>query len=104
MEMTFNRNIVYSDRNERHYLYLGTDTIKSDEGKVIQEFVHFAEIINVEKDIIIDKHARLIFYGTLLEISRNDTKLKEFTEYKKLPSHIGKYHFNEVKLVKVDTT
>lgn len=104
MEKTFNRNIVYSDRNERHYLYLGTDTIKSDRGKVIQEFVHFAEIINVEKDIIIDKHARLIFHGTLLEISSNRDRLSELTEYKKLPSHIGKYHFNEVKLVKVDTT
>lgn len=104
MEKTFNRNIVYSDRNERHYLYLGTDTIKSDNGKTIQEWVHFAEITNIEKDIVIDKHARLIFHGTLLEISGNSERLSELTEYRRLPSHIGKYHFNEVRLVKVDTT
>lgn len=104
MERAFNRNIVYSTTNGRYYLYLGTDTVKSDSGNVIQEWIHFAEITNIEKDIVIDKYSRLIFYGTLLEISRNDTKLKELTEYKKLPSHIGKYHFNEVKLVKVDTT
>lgn len=104
MERTFNKNIVYSDRNERHYLYLGTDTIKSDSGKTIQEWIHFAEITNIEKDIVIDKYARLIFHGTLLEISRNDIKLKELTEYRRLPNHIGKYHLNEVRLVKADTT
>lgn len=104
MERAFNRNIVYLDKSGMYYLYLGTDTIKSNSGKTIQEWVHFAEIINVEKDIVIDKHARLIFHGALLEISQNDIKLKELTEFKKLPSHIGKYHFNEVRLVKVDTT
>lgn len=104
MERTFNRNIVYSDKSGMYYLYLGKDTIKSDEGKVIQEWIHFVEIDNTEKDIVVDKYSRLIFYGTLLEISRNDTKLKELTEYRRLPSHIGKYHFNEVRLVKVDTT
>lgn len=104
MERVFDRNIVYSDKNGIYYLYLGTDTTKSDSGKTIQEWIHFVEIDNTEKDIVVDKYSRLIFYGTLLEISRNDTKLKELTEYKKLPSHIGKYHFNEVKLVKVDTT
>lgn len=104
MERAFNRNIVYSDKNGIYYLYLGTDTVKSDSGKIIQEWIHFAEITNIEKDIVIDKHARLIFHGTLLEISQNDIKLKELTEYKRLPSHIGKYHFNEVRLTKVDTT
>lgn len=104
MERTFNRNIVYSDKNGMYYLYLGTDTIKSDKGKVIQEWVHFAEITNIEKDIVIDSYSRLIFHGTLLEISGNSERLSELTEYRRLPSHIGKYHFNEVKLVKVDTT
>lgn len=104
MERAFNKNIVYLDKNGMYYLYLGTDTVKSDSGRVIQEWVHLAEITNIEKDIVIDKYSRLIFHGTLLEISRNDAILDELTEYKKLPSHIGKYHFNEVKLVKVDTT
>lgn len=104
MERVFDRNIVYSDKSGMYYLYLGTDTIKLDKGKVVQEWVHFAEINNVEKAIVIDKYSRLIFHGTLLEISQNDIKLKELTEFKKLPSHIGKYHFNEVRLVKVDTT
>lgn len=104
MERAFNRNVVYSDKSGMYYLYLGTDTVKSDNGKVIQEWIHFTEITNIEKDIVIDKYSRLIFHGTLLEISQNDIKLKELTEFKKLPSHIGKYHFNEVRLVKVDTT
>ena len=104
MERAFNRNIVYSDKNGMYYLYLGTDTIKSDKGKVIQEWIHFAEITNIEKDIVIDSYSRLIFHGTLLEISGNSERLSELTEYRRLPSHIGKYHFNEVRLVKVDTT
>ena len=104
MERAFKRNIVYSDKNGIYYLYLGTDTTKSDSGKTIQEWIHFAEITNIEKGIVIDKHARLIFHGTLLEISRNSERLSELTEYKRLPSHIGKYHFNEVRLVKADTT
>lgn len=104
MERTFNRNIVYSDKSGMYYLYLGKDTIKSDEGKVIQEWIHFVEIDNTEKDIVVDKYSRLIFYGTLLEISGNSERLSELTEYRRLPSHIGKYHFNEVRLVKVDTT
>lgn len=103
MERAFNKNIVYLDKSGMYYLYLGTDTIKSNSGKTIQEWVHFAEIINVEKDIVIDKHARLIFHGTLLEISGNDARLDELTEYMRLPSHIVKYHFNEVRLTKVDT-
>lgn len=104
MERAFKRNIVYLDKNGMYYLYLGTDTIKSNSGKTIQEWIHFAEITNIEKDTVIDKYSRLIFHGTLLEISRNSERLSELTEYRRLPSHIGKYHFNEVKLVKVDTT
>lgn len=104
MERAFNRNIVYSATNGRYYLYLGTDTVKSGSGKVIQEWIHFAEITNIEKDIVIDKYSRLIFHGTLLEINRNNKRLNELIECKRLPSHIGKYRFNEIRLTKVDTT
>lgn len=103
MERAFNRDIVYSDKSGIYYLYLGKDIIKSNSGNIIQEWIQFAEITNIEKDIVIDKHARLIFHGTLLEISRDSERLSELTEYRRLPSHIGKYHFNEVRLTKVDT-
>lgn len=104
MEIAFNRNIVYSDKSGIYYLYLGKDIIKSNSGNIIQEWIQFAEITNIEKDIVIDKHARLIFHGTLLEINRNNKRLNELIECKRLPSHIGKYRFNEIRLTKVDTT